>query len=164
MITVVVETQKVYSHGTDGMPKVEKIQQKFREGANFNKFLKYLPFQGYINDKIRIVKAVDGENEVDKTPYEQKLKEVLIKLNTPEETIQDKYEKEKQRNDELSERLAALEAKFSQPKQELEKEKIEESTFEDLTKAELTELYKEKFGKNPFSGWKKEELMNKLKD
>jgi len=163
MITVVVETQRVYSHGNDGMPKVEKIQQKFQDGANFDKFLKYLPLQGYLNDKLRIVKVVEDGKEIDKEPYSNRLREVVRKLNIPEETIQDKYKKEKERNDELMERLAMLEAKVNNPEHEPETEKVKESTFDNLTKAELSEHYKEKFGKNPFPGWKKDELIEKLK-
>ncbi len=165
MITVVVETQKVYSHSNDGMPKVEVLSQKLRDGANFDKFLKYLPFQGFIRDKVKILKVVekkDGKiSEIDKTPWVERVKEVVNKMNQPKETIYDKYEKEKQRNDELSDRLAALEAKIGNSGKE-PKEETKDSNFESLTKTELVELYKEKFDKNPFHGWKKEELIEKL--
>ncbi len=174
MITVTVETQRVYSHDEKGMAKIETIPQKLKEGANFNKFLKYLPAQGYI--KVKILKATDVKDgkvvEVDKSPYEKMLNEVISKKNTPEETIQDKYNKEKERNDELLARLAALESRVgNEPKQELEKEKIEAGQeekvqsidFENATKAELSEVYKQKFGKKPFAGWKKEEIIEKLK-
>ena len=165
MITVVVETQRVYSHGDDGMPKVEIIQQKLEKGANFNKFLKYLPFQRYLTDKLKIVEAVqrkDGELiEVDKAPFEKQLNEVVAKLNVKEETIHDKYAKEKQRNDELMERIASLEAKFNNEQKEDLKEV---NPFEDATKEELTKAYKVKFGKQPYNGWKKDVLIKRLKD
>jgi len=160
MITVVVETQRVYSHGTDGMPKVEKIQQKMSAGAEFDKFLKYLPYQGYIRDKTKVVKATEKGEEVDKAPFQERLSEVMKKLNTPEETIHDKYAKEKQRNDELMERITALEAKFEKPKENLK----EFNPFDGLSKKELQEAYQEKFDKKPFHGWNKDELIEKLKD
>ena len=122
-----IETQRVYSHGTDGMPKIEKIVVTLQDGFEFNKFLKYFPLHGYLNDRLKVVKVFDKEKEYEVKEWQKKLDDAILKLTTPEKTLDEKYIEEKQRNDELMERLAALEAKLGQPvkvKEEIEIEKL----------------------------------------
>lgn len=168
MIYVKVETQRVYSHSENGMPKIEKIVQTFQDGMNFDKFLKYLPYQMYKSVKIHSVLEIDGQekNEIDKDPWIAKLEAVLSKMNQPEESLQDKYEKEKLRNDELLARLERLEANLKVEQKPDELEKVDEKEIEEEPDVdefeELKKQYFDKFGKNPHHLWKVETLKEKL--
>lgn len=168
MMYVKINTERVYSHGTDGMPKIEKIVQTIEDGFPFQKFLKYLPFQGYINNKLKILRVFDSEKDYDVAKWQQMLDEVVNKMAVPEKTIDEKYEDEKQRNDELMERLAALEAKLN-PVTEPEFEEEPENEPENVNPAEPTEAqlrkeYEKKFKKKAHHLWSVETIKSKLKD
>jgi predicted choloylglycine hydrolase len=120
MIYVKVETQKVYSYGSDGMPKIEKIEQTFSETFEFPKFLKYLPFQGYLVDRLKVLVVWDQEKDavpltkeqfakfaagkesfagytlLDSAKWQKMLADVVASMNVQEKTIHDKYEEKQQ--------------------------------------------------------------------
>ena len=167
---VKVETQRVYSHGADGMPKIEKIVQTFSETFEFPKFLKYLPFQGYLVDRLKVTRVFDAEKEYDTAKWQKMLADVVATMNVPEKTIHDKYEDEKLRNDELQKRLEALESMLKdEPEKEEEPEAPETEEGEQEVKevksptvAQLKRMYMEKFGQRPHHLWNSAKLKDKL--
>lgn len=167
MIYVKVETQRVYAHTDNGMPKIETIVQTFQDGFNFDKFLKYLPYQAYQSVKINSVLEKNGNDakEIDPSKWVEKLNGVLAKMNMPEETLQEKLQKEKQRNDELLQRLERLEASLKPEIKTDELKPVQQKVESDEENDELESLkqqYIEKFGKNPHHLWKVETLKEKL--
>ena len=149
MITIYVETQRVYSHGSDNMPKIEKILIAREDGLNYEKFLKYLPQQGYLVDRLKVKKATRLENGVeypieDTSKWEKMLDEVIHP-----KTVKTELEAQVERNDELQKRLELLESKIGTNDKDDEVE-------------ELKKDYIEKFNKKPFHSWGKEKLIEKL--
>jgi hypothetical protein len=171
MIYVKVETQRVYSHGADGMPKIEKIEQTFNETFEFPKFLKYLPYQGYLVDRLKVTRVFDSEKEYDTAKWQKMLADVVVQMNVPEKNIHDKYEEEKQRNDELQKRLEALEAMLKEApekeeetaeKPETPENKQDEKPKKPLTRGELSRMYLDRFGQKPHHLWTVDKLKEKL--
>jgi hypothetical protein len=163
MITIFVETQRIYAHDGNGMPKIEKIEQSFSEVV-FGKFLKYLPFQHYLTEKLRVTRVEDWVNSkfvqtLDKEPYQKQLLEVVATIGKTEPTVVDQLESEKKRNDELMERLAVLEARLNVQPVETEPES---NGYNEMKLYELREEYQKKFGKNPSPAMKKETIIEKL--
>jgi len=180
MIHVKVHTERVYSHGTDGMPKIEAYSQTLESTFEFPKFLKYLPFQNYLNEKLKVERVFettkDGHKDLPIDAYQKMLEDVIKTFTTPEKTIHDKYEDEKLRNEDLMNRLAALEAKMSE-KDELKStgdEKmiefvnnqmpIETKVPQQLDEAALRAKYFKQEGKKAHHLWSAETIAKKLKD
>lgn len=146
------------------MPKFETINTTLQDGAQFDKFLKYLPFQNFIKDDLEIVEVFESKGkeivQLDKKEWVEKLKSAISGIGEVEQTLADKYEEEKQRNDELQERLEKLEKLLNQPK-ELPKIKADVKSDE-LEGARR--LYSEKTGKKPYHGWDVETLKQKINE
>lgn len=166
-----VHTERVYSHSTDGMALIETNVQTFEDGFEFEKFLKYLPFQGYLNRKLKVVRVFDKEQEYDVEKWQEMLKAVVTKIITPEKSLDEKYEDEKQRNNELQERLDALEAmiKGAETKQgkvevPVTETSVTETPETEPTEAQLRKAYEKKFKKKAHHLWSAETIKNKLKD
>lgn len=165
MVNIRIKTKRVYSHGTDGMPKFEVINIALEDGAQFEKFLKYLPYKGYILDDLKVVEATANGEKIDTLKWQKRIDAKISEMGTVEETLHDKYEKEKRRNDDLESRLKELENLMSGEVKQLPKiEAKVESTEETDEISELREAYKEKYGKRPYNGWDIETLKLKLKD
>jgi hypothetical protein len=128
MKTIVVETKKVVSHDGKGMPVIETIKQKINPELTFNKFVRFLPNQGYAEVNVLEVietkfetKEEDGRkfqvpkhsklNEVEK--YQARINEVLKPEAKPGDAIDYKAKSEKQEAQlkEMMARLQALEEK-----------------------------------------------------
>lgn len=126
MKTIVVNTKKVVSHDSKGMPVVEEIEQAISPELTFMKFCKYLPNQQYVEAKVvRVleskeveVKLEDGKKvgkieskEVDEI---EKFQAMIDTTLEPKEEVKDyKVVAEKQAKllEEMQARLEALEAK-----------------------------------------------------
>lgn len=161
MIHVTIRTKKIYSYDAMGMPKFETIDTTLEDGAQFNKFIKYLPYQNYIPSDLEIVKVVKDKEEIDKTDWQKVLNSAIGGMTKVEPTIEEKYNSEKARNDELLERLAKLEAML-EPKNQLI-ESIEPKIEIKLSELDqLREEYQEKVGKRPYHGWDIETLKQKI--
>ena len=123
-LTVVVETKRVVSHKQDGMPLIETIKQTISPKATFDKFLKYLPNQGY--SKVTVLSVLEDEKEVDKvSDYQFMVNNNLNPANPIGSDIDYKALSEKQSNllKAMEDRLAALENKSSGlDRESLEKE------------------------------------------
>lgn len=174
MIYVTIKTERVYGHDGDGMPKIETINQTLSE-FGFEKFLKLLPHQGYIKDRLKVVKAVhEGTNEsADTTVFEERLK----KAYTPEVEVVKVDEKTSlvAENLALKERLAAIEAKLGLsdekpadleakdvPVKETKSEKdVNVDEIEDINV--LRALFTEKTGKAPHPNMGIAKLKSNLK-
>ena len=143
------------------MPKFETINTTLQDGVQFEKFLKYLPYQNFIKDELEVVKVFDGEKELDKADWVNALKDAIKDIGKEEPTLADKYELEKKRNDELQERLLRLETLLNEPK-ELPKKEPKVETADDIES--LRAAYKEKVGKKAYFGWDAETLKQKINE
>lgn len=121
MKVIQVMTERNSSHDSVGNPVVEKILQTIESGFKWDKFLKYLPYHGY--RKVTVLGFIDAEfnhsdskKELNKSENEDLQSQVDKALKVDEVKTTDfkaALELEKKRNDELAQRLAALEAKLS---------------------------------------------------
>lgn len=155
MIHVTIKTKRVYSHDGNGMPKFETVDTTLEDGAEFSNFLKYLPMKNFISDELKIVSVMEDGKEIEKSKWEKMLIDIVQNIDKVEPTIDEKYESEKRRNDELEARLQELE-KMIPKKAELKPER------NDLT--ELKKRYTEKTGKKPYHGWDAETLNQKINE
>jgi hypothetical protein len=156
MIHITIKTKRVYSHSGDGMPKFETINTTVEDGSQFVKFIKYLPFRSFIPKDLGIVKVVEDGKEIDKTKWVKALSEAVSNMTKIEPTITEKYETEKRRNDELNERLIALEEKLGKD--------TENPAPVNVDMEELKKAYTEKTGKKPYYGWDAETLTKKINE
>ena len=69
MIHVTIKTKKIYSHDNSGMPKFETINTTLEDGAQFDKFLKYLPFHNFIKDELEIISVIEDGKEIEKKNF-----------------------------------------------------------------------------------------------
>lgn len=161
MIHVTIKTKKVYSHDSSGMPKFETISTTLEDGAQYGKFIKYLPYQNFIPNDLEIVKVTKDGKEIDKSKWEAILKETVNQMTKVEPSLGEKYEAEKQRNDDLQSRLEMLEKMLNKPK---EIEPIEPEVSQTETIDTVRDQYFEKVGKKAYHGWDIETLKQKMKE
>lgn len=171
MIYIHVETKRVYSHGTDGMAKIETIVQKFEDGRNWQTFLKYLPYQGYLKGGVKVINVINIKGEVieqlNVKEWQNQLNEVLLTLDVTPLSVEEKYEAEKKRNDELMERMASLEAKLGlavRPNEiELaEKKMTEPVNYSGWSLENLRIEFERVAGKAPNMLWKEPKLIEQI--
>jgi hypothetical protein len=108
MKTIVVKTEKVTSHKTNGMPVVESITQKISPELTFKKFIKYLPNQNY--SSVTVVKVLEKGKELDQVKqYQSEVDNVLSPSNQVKGEIDYKALSEKQ-SSQLGDALKRIEA------------------------------------------------------
>lgn len=120
MKTIVVETKKVVAHKADGMPVIETIKQKINPELTFNKWVDFLPNQGYTSVKVlEVINTVFENNKPKHSNLDEieKYQSIIDEKLSPEtkagESIDYKAKSEKQEAllAEMMERLKALEDK-----------------------------------------------------
>lgn len=161
MIHVTIKTKKIYSYDSSGMPKFETIDTTLQDGVQFEKFLKYLPYQNFIKDNLEIVRVIEDGKEIDKSKWNDLLINAVKSIGKTEPSLADKYEGEKKRNDELQERLDRLEKLLNEPK-EMPKIQAKVESSEDIEA--LRAEYAEKIGKRAYHGWDAETLKQKINE
>jgi len=173
MMNIKVHTEKVSGHKDNGMPVIEKIDIDFCSEANYEKFLKYLPYQRYILEKLRIIEVTENDVRLHVGEWEKRLSNRISEIDNPvpekKTSNPESVDILVKENKELNERLEKLEKLLTQGKEpnKEDSEAIKEAVKEeddDVSFEELKVRYIDKFNKKPYYGWDKSVLIQKLKE
>ncbi len=170
MILIFTNTERVYGHGVDNMPKIEKITQVHEDGANFKTFLKFLPFQGYVLNKVKVLRAIrkekDAEYPIEDISKWVEMLEQAKTTNAVNVNKMSKLEEEMERNDKLTEKVQLLEKSLEDLKLRVGTGIKAPTNIIDAHEKKPSKAMKEEyfrlFGKRVFGGWTAEEVQDKI--
>lgn len=154
MKVVHLQVARVVSHDNDNLAIIERTIVKLMEGANFDKFVKYMPLKSYIGKETKVLKVFENDKECSIDEFELKVRNALdkkVQLNTD---LKVELEKERKRNDELEMRLNRLEA--NTPK--------EPAPSKSLANETEVEIYERLFGEKPHHNMKLETIKLKIEE
>jgi hypothetical protein len=154
MKVVHLQISRVTSQNDENEPIYDTHVIKLEEGYSFSNYLKQLPVLGLVKSKTMVVKVVEikgkDQKEIDKEPYQKIVTEAMNAQKQPVQgDLSLQLEAEKKRNEELENRLKALEEMLSKPAKVSEKE-------------QLIADYIAKHGKEPDRRWSVEMLKLEL--
>lgn len=129
MKVVHLQISRVTSQNDENEPIYDTHVIKLEEGYPFTNYLKQLPVLGLVKSKTMVVKVVEvkgkDQKEIDKEPYKKMVIDSMTAQKQPAQgDLSLQLEAEKKRNEELENRLKALEEMISKPAKSSEKEQL----------------------------------------